>query len=101
MLSREDNELVCRTGPETPGSNFRDQVRAKAYPVIESVGVLWAYMGPSGLRMTRGRSLLKPGKRRSAVSGCWSSMYMVRGLGPKPKTPHPRLGLSHNGCSTS
>src|SRR5262245_30302957 len=39
--------------------------------------------------MTRGRSLLKLEKRRSAVSGSWSSMDMVRGPGPKPKTPHP------------
>src|SRR5262245_55698723 len=39
----------------------------------------------SGLRMTHGRSLLRPEKRRSAVSGSWASLYMVRGPGPKPK----------------
>src|SRR3989441_744948 len=34
------------TPSDAPGSNFKDKVRAKAYPVVESAGVLWAYMGP-------------------------------------------------------
>ncbi len=34
------------TPSDAPGSNFKDKVRAKAYPVIESAGVLWAYLGP-------------------------------------------------------
>ncbi len=34
------------TPSDAPGSTFKDKVRAKAYPVIESAGVLWAYLGP-------------------------------------------------------
>lgn len=29
-----------------PGSNFRDKVRIKAYPVAAKAGLLWAYLGP-------------------------------------------------------
>src|SRR5436190_8859271 len=31
---------------EPPESNFKDKVRATAYPCAERSGVLWAYMGP-------------------------------------------------------
>lgn len=30
---------------EPPGSNFRDKIRLKAYPVRELGGMIWAYMG--------------------------------------------------------
>ena len=31
---------------EPPESNFKDKVRATAYPTREQVGIVWAYMGP-------------------------------------------------------
>ena len=31
---------------EPPESNFKDKVRAIAYPTREQVGIVWAYMGP-------------------------------------------------------
>lgn len=31
---------------DAPGISFKDRVHARAYPVIESGGALWAYMGP-------------------------------------------------------
>ena len=43
------------TPSDAPGSNFKDKVRAKAYPVIESAGVLWAYMGPPAKQPRRRR----------------------------------------------
>jgi phenylpropionate dioxygenase-like ring-hydroxylating dioxygenase large terminal subunit len=38
---------ACVDMPSEPAeSNFRSKVRAKAYPIQERNGVLWAYMGP-------------------------------------------------------
>jgi len=34
---------------EPPGSSFQDKIRVKAYPSIERAGLVWTYMGPSGL----------------------------------------------------
>jgi phthalate 4,5-dioxygenase oxygenase subunit len=31
---------------EPPESNFKDKVRARAYPCVEAAGIVWAYMGP-------------------------------------------------------
>src|ERR1044071_4310974 len=31
---------------EPPESNFKDKVRASAYPAVESGGTIWGYMGP-------------------------------------------------------
>jgi phenylpropionate dioxygenase-like ring-hydroxylating dioxygenase large terminal subunit len=31
---------------EPPDSNFKDKVRAKAYPCVERGGLVWTYMGP-------------------------------------------------------
>jgi len=31
---------------EPPDSNFKDKVRAKAYPCVERGGLVWAYLGP-------------------------------------------------------
>jgi phthalate 4,5-dioxygenase oxygenase subunit len=31
---------------EPPESNFKDKVRARAYPCVEAAGLVWAYMGP-------------------------------------------------------
>ena len=46
-----DVEGRCIDMPsDTPGSNYKDKVRAHAYPVIESAGALWAYMGPEEKR---------------------------------------------------
>lgn len=36
------------TPAEPPGSSMVGRVRAKAYPVREVAGVIWAYMGPAG-----------------------------------------------------
>ncbi len=37
----------CVDMPNEPGeSNFKDRVRAIAYPCIERGGAIWAYMGP-------------------------------------------------------
>jgi len=37
----------CAEMPNEPAdSNFRDKVRATAYPCVERGGVVWAYMGP-------------------------------------------------------
>src|SRR5438445_11175882 len=33
---------------EPPESNFKDKVRAVAYPCVERGGVIWTYMGPRG-----------------------------------------------------
>ncbi|MCL6641133.1 MAG: Rieske 2Fe-2S domain-containing protein, partial [Candidatus Rokubacteria bacterium] len=42
-----DVEGRCIDMPsDAPGSTFKDRVRARAYPVIESAGALWTYMGP-------------------------------------------------------
>ncbi len=35
---------------DAPGSTFKERVRARAYPVLESGGALWAYMGPAEKR---------------------------------------------------
>ena len=35
---------------EPPGSNFQSKVRIRAYPCEEHGGVVWAHMGPAGLR---------------------------------------------------
>ncbi len=35
---------------EPPGSNFQEKVRITAYPCHEAGGVVWAYMGPPGLK---------------------------------------------------
>jgi phenylpropionate dioxygenase-like ring-hydroxylating dioxygenase large terminal subunit len=41
----------CLDMPSEPaGSNFRNKVRAEAYPVIERAGLLWAYLGPAEKR---------------------------------------------------
>ena len=41
----------CVDMPSEPAaSNFKDKVRATAYPVEEQGGVLWAYMGPAELK---------------------------------------------------
>ena len=41
----------CLEMPSEPaGSAFRDKVRAKAYPVTERAGLLWAYLGPAEKR---------------------------------------------------
>ncbi|MFN0072799.1 MAG: Rieske 2Fe-2S domain-containing protein [Chloroflexota bacterium] len=34
------------TPSDAPGNDFRERVRMRAYPVIESAGLCWAYMGP-------------------------------------------------------
>lgn len=31
---------------EPPSSNFKDRIRARAYPTVERGGVIWAYLGP-------------------------------------------------------
>src|ERR1041384_1218025 len=33
---------------EPPESNFKNKVRATAYPCIERGGIVWAYLGPAG-----------------------------------------------------
>src|SRR5579871_4433687 len=39
---------TCVDMPNEPAeSDFKHKVRATAYPVVESGGVLWAYLGPS------------------------------------------------------
>ncbi|MQG76364.1 MAG: Rieske 2Fe-2S domain-containing protein [SAR202 cluster bacterium] len=35
---------------DLPGSTFKEKVHARAYPCIESAGVIWTYMGPSEKR---------------------------------------------------
>ena len=43
-----DVEGRCTEMPsDAPGSTFKERVRARAYPVIESAGALWTYMGPA------------------------------------------------------
>ncbi len=40
-------EGKCVDAPsDTPDSDFKDRVRMRAYPVAESAGILWTYMGP-------------------------------------------------------
>lgn len=40
-------EGKCIDAPsDSPDSDFQDRVRMRAYPVVESAGVLWTYMGP-------------------------------------------------------
>jgi phthalate 4,5-dioxygenase len=42
-----DTDGRCIDMPsEPPTSSFKDRVRAKAYPVHESGGIAWAYLGP-------------------------------------------------------
>lgn len=42
-----DADGNCVDMPSEPsGSNFKDKVKLKSYPVREKAGVLWAYMGP-------------------------------------------------------
>ena len=42
-----DTEGNCVDMPsDLPGSNFLEKVHITSYPVIESAGVLWTYMGP-------------------------------------------------------
>ena len=41
----------CVDLPSEPaGSNFQDKITTKAYPCYEQGGVVWAYMGPPGLK---------------------------------------------------
>jgi phthalate 4,5-dioxygenase oxygenase subunit len=40
---------VLETPPEPEELHFKEKVRALAYPVRESGGVVWTYMGPAGL----------------------------------------------------
>src|SRR6266478_5523713 len=45
-----DVEGNCVDTPSEPGdSNFRQKIRAKCYPALELGGLIWTYMGPSGL----------------------------------------------------
>jgi phthalate 4,5-dioxygenase len=39
---------VVETPPEPDELNFRDRVRALAYPTYEAGGFVWAYLGPAG-----------------------------------------------------
>ena len=39
---------VLETPPEPDELDFRDKVRATAYPVHEAGGIVWTYMGPPG-----------------------------------------------------
>src|SRR5437773_3491886 len=55
MLSREQNELLCRVEggvvdmpSEAPGAAARLGKKAKSYPVREGGGFLWVWMGPRG-----------------------------------------------------
>lgn len=46
-----DVEGRCIDMPsDAPGSSYKDRVRARAYPVVDSAGALWAYMGPEDRR---------------------------------------------------
>jgi phthalate 4,5-dioxygenase oxygenase subunit len=46
-----DVEGRCVDMPsDAPDSTFKDRVRARAYPVVDSAGALWAYMGPEDKR---------------------------------------------------
>jgi phenylpropionate dioxygenase-like ring-hydroxylating dioxygenase large terminal subunit len=46
-----DIEGRCVDMPsDAPGSTYKDRVRARAYPVLESAGALWTYMGPADRR---------------------------------------------------
>lgn len=40
---------VLETPPEPEEYGFKERVRALAYPVREAGGIVWAYLGPSGL----------------------------------------------------
>ena len=40
---------VLEAPPEPDEHGFKDKVRAPAYPVRESGGMIWAYLGPPGL----------------------------------------------------
>jgi phthalate 4,5-dioxygenase len=43
-----DTDGACVDMPsEPPSSSFKDRVRARAYPVHESGGIAWTYMGPA------------------------------------------------------
>jgi phthalate 4,5-dioxygenase oxygenase subunit len=43
-----DADGACVDMPsEPPSSSFKDRVRARAYPVHESGGIAWTYMGPA------------------------------------------------------
>jgi phthalate 4,5-dioxygenase oxygenase subunit len=39
---------VLETPPEPDEHNFKDKVRAPAYPVYEAGGLVWVYLGPPG-----------------------------------------------------
>jgi phthalate 4,5-dioxygenase oxygenase subunit len=41
---------ILDTPVEPEDSTFKDRIRATAYPVYESGGVIWTYMGPAGLQ---------------------------------------------------
>ena len=42
-----DSDGACMEMPSEPArSNFKNKIGAKAYPVREMAGILWAYMGP-------------------------------------------------------
>ena len=44
---------VLETPPEPDELNFKDRVRATAYPTYESGGFVWAYLGPPGTEPPR------------------------------------------------
>lgn len=42
-----DSTGACVDMPnEPPESNFKDKVRARAYPAVDSAGIVWTYLGP-------------------------------------------------------
>ena len=73
----------CVDMPNEPAeSNFKDKVRARAYPCRDVNGVIWTYMGPRetapplpGLRDQHPAG--RPGLRRRA--SCWRSTTGCRG----------------------
>ena len=70
---------VLETPPEPDELNFKDKVRAIAYPMHESGGFVWAYMGPPGTEppaprlRVHGRAAEPPrdhDRARGVATGC-------------------------------
>ncbi len=74
-----DTEGTCVDMPNEPAeSNFKHKIRAAAYPTVEQGGVVWVYMGATGLQspMPQLLSNLLPTTHTKAWKRHQASNYM-------------------------
>src|SRR5436190_24173154 len=86
--------------PNEPAPNFKDRIRAKAYPTVELGGAIWTYMGPAEKQPTLPKfEFTQVPETHRQVTKTWEECNWLQGLEGGIDTAH--AGIMHRVLSTS